>query len=141
MSRRVQHSNNRRQATPFCKVCFDSGKSEAIFTGHFTKNRDGKVTCQTILAHNCKVCGHKGHFEDHCRKGNKKEAPGAPIKNMDVRPITEINDLTQCSANLFDSLSVDDSTDSDKEPVKPQVSIKKRITNWADVDSSDDESV
>ena len=56
----------RRVATPMCKVCIDAGKSEKIFTSHFTKNRDGKVCCPTLLSQKCRRCEKSGHTVKYC---------------------------------------------------------------------------
>ena len=58
--------NQRRVATPMCKVCIDAGKSEKIFTSHFTKNRDGKVCCPTLLSQKCRRCDKSGHTVKYC---------------------------------------------------------------------------
>jgi len=50
----------------YCKVCFDAGKPEEVFTSHSVKNEFGMVTCVTLLTHNCELCGCIGHTPRYC---------------------------------------------------------------------------
>lgn len=50
----------------YCKVCFDAGKPEEVFTSHSVKNEFGMVTCVTLLSHNCELCGCIGHTPKYC---------------------------------------------------------------------------
>jgi len=70
-NRRKQEPNRRRQQQkkPFCKVCFDAGKSEQEYTNHYLKDRpgpNGKVICPTLLMTECRYCHEHGHFKSHC---------------------------------------------------------------------------
>ena len=60
---------SREKKKPFCKVCFDAGKSEQLYTSHYLKSSpgpDGKVICQTLLNQVCLTCGQKGHTSSYC---------------------------------------------------------------------------
>ena len=50
----------------YCKVCFDAGKPEEVFTSHSVKNEFGMVTCVTLLTHHCELCGCIGHTRKYC---------------------------------------------------------------------------
>ena len=55
----------------FCKVCFDAGKSESMYTSHTVKSvdiRSGKLvtTCVTLLALECRYCFKTGHTVKFC---------------------------------------------------------------------------
>lgn len=55
--------------TPFCKVCYDSGKSYHIYSSHFVKDRpgpNGKVVCPTLMKIVCQKCGCSGHTIRYC---------------------------------------------------------------------------
>ena len=61
----------------FCKICFDTGKSEEEFTSHFVKDappsaannwRGGAVVCPVLLATECRYCHDLGHTKNHCEK-------------------------------------------------------------------------
>lgn len=54
----------------FCKVCFDTGKSEAMYTSHYVNDVPGKagvVVCPTLLALQCRYCKQTGHTVSRCK--------------------------------------------------------------------------
>jgi hypothetical protein len=61
-------SNN--NSKPFCKVCYDAGKSEREYTSHYVKNKpgnEGKVICPYLLSLVCAYCKkQEGHTAKHC---------------------------------------------------------------------------
>lgn len=73
-----KQNNNGKQASvqgtgqpkPFCKVCYDAGKTEREYTSHFVKSKpgnDGKVVCPYLLSLECTYCKKKeGHTASHC---------------------------------------------------------------------------
>lgn len=64
-------SSRATRATPFCKVCFDSGRPSADYTSHYVKDSpgpDGRVVCPVLLAQECRYCKEKGHTPTHCPK-------------------------------------------------------------------------
>jgi len=56
----------RKKGKPFCKVCFDAGKSEKDYTSHYVKTEEGKVNCPTLLNQSCLNCGRPGHTSGYC---------------------------------------------------------------------------
>ena len=56
--------------TPFCKVCYDAGKNESVYTSHFVKDKqglEGKVVCPYLLSLTCAFCKKsEGHTTRHC---------------------------------------------------------------------------
>ena len=80
-----QQGSRQQGKKPFCKICFDSGKTEQEYTGHYLKDRPGphgKVVCPTLLATECRYCHDLGHFKSHCPvlvqrdQENKTRSPG-----------------------------------------------------------------
>ena len=61
---------------PYCKVCHDSGKSEAEYTSHFVKSEPGPkgvVVCPVLLGSMCNYCKQKGHTLKHCKELEKNK--------------------------------------------------------------------
>ena len=61
---------------PFCKVCFDAGKSENEYTSHYVKDAPGPhgvVVCPTLFNLNCRHCRKSGHTTSHCVELKKKK--------------------------------------------------------------------
>jgi len=73
-------TNNKAAIKPFCKVCHDSGKTEAEYTSHFVKSEPGtkgKVVCPTLLGQGCSYCHETGHTVSYCqvlKQNNKNKA-------------------------------------------------------------------
>ena len=60
---------------PFCKVCFDTGKPESLYTNHYVNDIPGKngvVVCPTLLSLECRYCREKGHTVSRCKMIKKK---------------------------------------------------------------------
>lgn len=63
-------TSNKVAVKPFCKVCHDSGKTEAEYTSHFVKSEPGskgKVVCPTLLNQGCSYCHETGHTVSYCK--------------------------------------------------------------------------
>ena len=90
----TKQSSNGKQASgpskPFCKVCFDAGKSEREYTSHFVKSKpgnDGKVVCPYLLSLECSYCKKKdGHTARYCPKLQEKEKF---LKAQEKKPIVD----------------------------------------------------
>ena len=67
----MKSNRNNTSSKPFCKVCFDAGKSETLYTNHFVKSNPGpkgKVVCPTLLSMKCSYCKENGHTVKYCMK-------------------------------------------------------------------------
>ena len=61
---------------PFCKVCFDSGKTLEQYSSHFLKDTpgpEGKIICPTLLGLSCLCCNKNGHTASYCPLNKKME--------------------------------------------------------------------
>lgn len=70
----VAHANGK----PFCKVCFDAGKTEKEYTSHYVKSTPGptgKVVCPTLLIQACLNCGQPGHTSGYCDQAKSQHNP------------------------------------------------------------------
>jgi len=77
-----QKTQNQKQSTPkpFCKVCYDAGKTSAEYSTHYVReSRGGAVICPTLLSQECKYCKKIGHTPSHCPvllvKAQAKQSP------------------------------------------------------------------
>jgi hypothetical protein len=73
---------------PFCKVCYDAGKTEREYTSHFVKSKpgnDGKVVCPYLLSLKCTYCKkNEGHTASHCPMlAAKKTQEKKPVVDQD----------------------------------------------------------
>ena len=69
--------NKSQQVKPFCKVCYDTGKPEQLFSNHFvreTRDPNSRITCPTLLALECRYCFVRGHTVSKCPKLEKVKA-------------------------------------------------------------------
>jgi hypothetical protein len=79
--------SNSNSKKPYCKVCFDAGKTEKEYTSHWVKDLTGKTTCPTLLSNKCRYCNKSGHTvkfctllkKDELREKEQKEKQ--PVKN------------------------------------------------------------
>lgn len=144
-------SNNKPRKTPFCKVCFDAGKSEAVYTGHYVKNQQGKVTCITLLTQCCSNCNKVGHTKKHCNTVAKAKIQLTGTIDFAAKKPTTKMLCIGIPANRFANIGNHDDDDDDDddinddatakktdEKIKMPVPIRKRILNWADVESDSD---
>jgi hypothetical protein len=70
-TRNTNYTHNTAAAvtTPYCKVCYDAGKSKSEYTSHFVKDQpgpQGKIICPTLLNQACRICHKPGHTSSYC---------------------------------------------------------------------------
>lgn len=58
----------------FCNFCYNAGRAD--FNTHYTRNRDGKLTCKYLSNMVCLKCGINGHTIKYCR--NKLHVKSIP---------------------------------------------------------------
>ena len=105
---------NKSVKKPFCKVCFDSGKSEMEYTSHFVKSEPGPkgiVVCPTLQNLECSYCHSKGHTKSHClvlkkniKQDNRNRSRGVykekkEKKEKDVKSKNVFECLDECSSS------------------------------------------
>ena len=85
----VKSMNKKATKAPFCKVCFDTGKPESVYTSHFVRDvpgESGVVVCPTLLDIQCRYCKKKGHTTSKCpilkKKGIKVPAPSLMLPEV-----------------------------------------------------------
>ena len=99
----------------FCKVCFDSGKDESIYTSHFVKSAPslGVIVCPTLKATECRYCKKSGHTVKFCKALQEKEKMNKKRKEMPTKTPVKKEKVVEKVRNPFEVLIMD----SDDEDV------------------------
>ena len=95
MSKNSSSSSKSSSSKMYCKVCHDSGKSEAVYTSHFIRESidpNSKVLCPTLLALECRFCFCKGHTVKYCSALKKRNSERLRTNN-------EINNNEKTTSN------------------------------------------
>ena len=126
-------SKNNNNVKPFCKVCFDAGKTD---TAHFVrKTPDPKspVVCPTLLALQCRYCDQAGHTVKYCAvlKKNNKEKARADSQLRRVHVDAPVAPSKPKNNNLFALLE----EDSDNEDDNTQLNTEEQLYTHADNDT------
>jgi hypothetical protein len=132
------NNTNNNAKKPFCKVCFDAGKTDTAHFVRLNSNPDSPVTCPTLLALQCRYCFKSGHTVKYCSvlKQNNKEKERARRITTVQQPV--ILPVAKKSTNKFDAL-MDDSDDEQETTIDqqdfptlaPVVSQKETTNTWA----------
>ena len=117
----------RKKGKPFCKVCFDAGKSEKDYTSHYVKTEEGKVNCPTLLNQSCLNCGRPGHTSGYCdqaksqhKQSNQQRAQTQPtIVLSNPRPMIGAEAELKLMTTMFKSKN-DDFPSLKSEPKKEE---------------------
>jgi len=70
----VNIESNIPKKEPFCRVCFNKGKSKKVYRSHYIwseKNMDGVIVCpelKDLLTMECHYCHEIGHSTGYCYK-------------------------------------------------------------------------
>ena len=117
---------NKSVKKPFCKVCFDSGKSEMEYTSHFVKSEPGPkgiVVCPTLQNLECSYCHSKGHTKSHClvlkkniKQDNRNRSRGVYNEKKEKK---EKKEKDVKSKNVFECLD-ECSSSSDEDEVEEE---------------------
>lgn len=89
MSKNSSSSSKSSSSKMYCKVCHDSGKSEAVYTSHFIRESvdpNSKVLCPTLLALECRFCFCKGHTVKYCSILKKRNSERLRNNNEAITP-------------------------------------------------------
>jgi hypothetical protein len=129
-----QSKNNKNTVKPFCKVCFDAGKTD---TAHFVrKTPDPKspVVCPTLLALQCRYCDQNGHTVKYCAvlKKNNKEKARADSQLRRVHVDAPVVPSKPKNNNLFALLEEDSDNEQDNEHDNEQLNLEEEPLNTLD---------
>jgi len=122
---------------PFCKVCFDAGKTEKEYTSHYVRSEPGpkgKVVCPTLLKQECTYCRSIGHTPKFCSVLSVKNKTNELAKRemtkraeQEKKEAEKIKMNTQKTpTNKFYALDMDDEEDEDTQKEQEQAVIKEK---------------
>ena len=150
---RTKNTKSQGTKTPFCKICFDLGKPKSVYTSHYvrkTPHIDSMITCPVLLANVCRHCHMTGHFTGSCPKAKREErerrkerfAEERQRRKQEEKRANACVESLRRKKNVFAALD-EDSDDENEDivraivvkPVSTSDPVKKRIINWAYVDS------
>lgn len=125
--------------TPFCKVCFDTGKSEKEYSNHYVRSApgpEGKVVCPTLLNQQCGYCLNSGHTPKFCPVlAAEKSAEGKAIKQAARREALEKSEAEKKTASKVvpvikkTGFAAAFGSDSDSEPEqKVSKKVSKKVS-------------
>ena len=122
-TRNIESVSN-KQIKPFCKVCFDAGKTEQEYTSHFVKNKpgpDGIVVCPQLLSISCNFCQKKGHTISYCTAlVKKRKFEAAEIEPSTIKNKTNIHNTEKMKKkmnNIFELLNDDNEEENVSSPL------------------------
>ncbi len=115
----MNSKNYNNKPKPFCKVCFDAGKTD---TAHFVRSSPdpkSKVTCPTLLALECRYCAQVGHTVKYCSvlKKNNKDKERFDRQTRVVNTVTPIVAPTIKNNNMFAALEQDSDDDNEDRQI------------------------
>jgi hypothetical protein len=129
---------------PFCKVCYDAGKTESEYTSHYVRSlpdRSGNtmVTCPTLLSTECRYCGNYGHTTKFCSIAANKNKNQYKNQNQTQRQNNKQNETSKKPTGMlsndskFAVLNDSDSEDEEYPTLGAQVTSKPVITGWSEM--------
>jgi hypothetical protein len=134
--------NTNASRKPFCKVCFDAGKTESEYTNHNVKKYNVltakmETVCPTLNATECRYCYKLGHTTKFCpvleeRKKNETSRVRENRNVAQVRPAEKVVESKK-PTNVFAALY-----DSDEENESQTVVMPKLATATATAPNVDE---
>ena len=128
MSRKSTTTVNSSIQKKHCKVCQDSGKTEAEYTSHFTRETadpTSRVICPTLLAQECRFCFKKGHTVKYCKRA--KESNDRKLQQHNPKPAAAIQStkkqqpiVTNSFAAAFDSEDENSDNENQEQVIKEE---------------------
>jgi len=133
----VKRRPQSKQRKPFCKVCFDSDKTEQEYTNHYLKDKpgpNGKVICPTLLATECRYCHDLGHFKSHCPILAERKVSSVYAPSMQASFVSDetFERIKEAEANI---------TLRQRHIKQKPAQIKRQTNTFSALESDDDEDV
>ena len=148
MSRIIRNNNTNKQSNkPFCKVCFDAGKTESEYTSHYvrkTPDPNSELLCPVLKATECRYCHELGHTISRCalreqnnirRRPDVVQAPIAQQQQAQVAQQQQQAPLVKKSNNKYAAFEEDD----EEEVVHVQEQAQEQVVAQAQAPIDDAE--
>jgi len=131
---------NNQIKIPHCKVCFDAGKPESLYSNHWVKDLTGKTTCPTLLSLNCRFCGKKGHTVKFCSKLLKQNKQTEYIERKEKNTQSKTEETQKLKlAVLFEESDDENEKEDFPEIVKTTKAVPEldteQVVTWASIAS------
>lgn len=149
MSRIIRNNNNSKQSNkPFCKVCFDAGKTESEYTSHYvrkTPDPNSELLCPVLKATECRYCHQMGHTISRCsvreqnnnrRRPDVAQAPVQVAQQQQAQVVQQVAPLApKKSNNKYAAFEEDD----EEEVVHVQEQAQEQVVAQAQAPIDDAE--
>jgi len=142
MNSNFKNNQTNNKPKPFCKVCFDAGKTD---TAHFVRSSPdpkSQVLCPTLLALECRYCAQTGHTVKYCAllKKNNKDKEREQRRVFNTTPAPTATTTTQKNNNKFALLDGDDEeelnhTDLEINHTDALINHNSATNSWANIAS------
>ena len=139
---RTKNTKSQGTKTPFCKICCDLGKPKSVYTSHYvrkTPHPESVVTCPVLLANVCRHCNMTGHFAGACPKAKREARERREERIAEERQRRKHEERAESSKrvskNAFAAICDDSDDEEEVVHVVSKPIARKKILNWADVDS------
>jgi len=146
MSRIIRNNNNSKQSNkPFCKVCFDAGKTESEYTSHYvrkTPDPNSELLCPVLKATECRYCHQMGHTISRCavreQNNNRRRPDVAPVAQQQQAPVVQqVAPLVKKSNNKYAAFEEDDEEEVVHEQVQVVAPLAKQEQVQAPIDDAE----
>ena len=106
--------------TYYCKMCFDAGKTELVYSSHCIRDNKRNITCPLLLSIKCRNCNKMGHTSKYCKAKSRPtfrvQKPNIEFKQEKAKKKQQNRGFAMLT---YDSSS-DDECDTEPEPVAPE---------------------
>lgn len=146
MSRIIRNNNTNKQSNkPFCKVCFDAGKTESEYTSHYvrkTTDPNSELLCPVLKATECRYCHQMGHTISRCavrEQNNSRRRPDvAPVaQQQQAQAQQQQVPVVKKSNNKYAAFEEDDEEEVVHEQVQVVAPLAKQEQVQAPIDDAE----
>ena len=111
--------NKTQGQTYYCKMCFDAGKTELVYSSHCIRDSKKNITCPLLLSIKCRNCSKMGHTSKYCKaKSRATFQVQKPSVVINQEPPKKKPQLRVFEMLTYDSSS-DDESDTDHDALGP----------------------